>query len=144
MYMYMYMVTCTFRIFFLPKLPIIRPHRQKSTLMYMYMYMVTCTFRIFFLPKLPIIRPHRQKSTLMYMYMYMVTCTFRTFFFPSSRSLGRIAKRAPHISPHNVCCQSAAAPRPGSHVAKLNGRQDSSQRKHFRHRACSGRKRMTE
>ena len=38
--------------------------------------------------QLPIIRPHRQKST------------------PDK--------------PHHICCQSAAAPHPGSHVAKLN------------------------
>ena len=41
----------------------------------------------------------------------------------SSRSLVCIAKRAPYISPHDICCKSAAAPHPESHVAKLKGRR---------------------
>ena len=55
-----------------------------------------------------------------------------------------IRPRRQKSTPDNICCQSAAAPHPGSRVAKLNGRQDSSQREHSRDRTCSGRKRMTE
>ena len=62
----------------------------------------------------------------------------------SSRSLVCIAKRAPQISPHDICCKSAAAPHPESHVAKLKGRQDSPHRKHSRDRTYSERQRMTE
>ena len=50
----------------------------------------------------------------------------------SSQSPVCIVRRASQIISHDICCQFAAAPHPGSHVAKLNGRRDSSQGKQSR------------
>ena len=73
--------------------------------------------------------------------------TEQQLFFPSENvqaNPNTSPEEHPKPVPMRISGQSAATPNPGSHVAKMNGRQDSSQRKHSRDRTCRVPKTMTE